>query len=262
MSALPRWGQVRPPVGSRIISGHSLAQDLVGAWLFDRAVYDLTGRNLLFGALTSATYDQRGIYATANGGRGVLRASKLLSGETNLTMMAWAWCTGTPAAGRVAYCERGSGGNDILKIGQRQTNAGAEFTWRNNGGTLKQIFGSRTINDGMVHQITGRQRSTTDMHLFVDGFQEGSAVPGTLSFTDADIETWVAGDKGDSSAIWSASGSVLQIYAWRRALSDEEIRWLSREPYAFIQPPAPYRRLFLAAAAAPPPDTSKFFAVF
>lgn len=266
VAAPSSWGVQKPPVGSQVRTGHPLTQGLAGAWLLDHAAFDVTGRSPGIGSPSNATFVPQGAVATTAAGYLPLRSTKLVGGEVNLTLMSFGVMTGTgPSGGRASYSERGSSGNDILKLGFTSGGGtGCELTYRNDGGTLSQLRGNKAINDGRMHQIVGRKVGTA-LTVWVDGILDNSATFGSASdaFTDATVEARALGDKGDNTVSWNA-GAVSAIYVWRRALTDNEIRWLAQEPYAFITAPAPYRQHFTDAAAAPPPAsrTSDFFAVF
>ncbi len=49
---------------------------------------------------------------------------------------------------------------------------------------------------------------------------------------------------GSNGTTLPLTGNLIMCAVWKRALSVDEIRQLYAEPYAFIQPPQPYRRFF------------------
>lgn len=76
----------------------------------------------------------------------------------------------------------------------------------------------------------------------------GGTLTGSLKVSDG-----ILGVGNVNTVNFRLNARLRWLYFWSRALLPSEIQWLNAEPYAFIQPPAPYRRYiipFVADSAA------------
>lgn len=136
------------------------------------------------------------------------------------------------AGGKAIYSERASTGNDIYKIGVATvTGAGTvEFTYRNDAGTLlQQRIPASTLNDGKVHVAVGRKLGTSHSAWYDGQPSTGTFGSASTAFTNSNISCRIASDAADLTADWN--GEILLVAGWSRALSDEEIKFVSQNPW-------------------------------
>ncbi len=246
-----RQWTIKPHAGVQLDRSHPFAIGLQGAWLFNEGG-GLGAINLVtseVGVLTNGPVWQNGaLHFDGTNDYVQARAAITIGGNANFTVMARIRTTTLNANGQPIYCERGSSGNDILKFEGPASGAHPGFfiTFRNDGGTLKQVFGTTDVHDGAWHTGAVRKVGTTDISVWVDGHLDvASTTAAADTFTNATNETWLGRDKGDSSATFN--GDMDFVYCWNRALSDMEIGALTIQPYQLFALP---RRMWFAPTAA------------
>lgn len=155
-----------------------------------------------------------------------VRDAPVLGAFNNWTVMA---CIQTSAAatanGRPFYCERGSSGNDILKLDSNPTAQAGKLgiTFRDDAGTLFQQWSSLTIvNDGYVKTLTITRNGSTFQGWIENSKTLNQTSATTSNFTNASVASRIGSDKGDASAAAGAA-SVVWVAGWARTLSDAEI---------------------------------------
>ena len=254
---------VRWPHSFRVNWGHPLLaynpSNLLGCWVFSQAIpYDLTGRNGYLSGITAEF--SGGAFGPglrfSGGTEAVLKGSgPIAGGLSNWTIIAGIQTTAaTSPSGRPVYSERAASGFDILNLQTMVDSVGTNqvvLTYRNDAGTLYRLAGSKVLNDGRVHQVIitkgGLEAATSSrgFHNYTDGalddaFESGS-VPTNDNFTDAGVETWVGGDKGDATAQFE--GIINYIFVLGTALPVEPIdaranavvKELAANPFSFLE---------------------------
>lgn len=229
-----------------------LNRELVGWWLVLPKRYggllliDLAGvrHGVLTNMDTSSATSGWGA-TTRQGGYGEVRydgsndyvlvsSAKILSGLTDWSMCVCEKTTSSNVVGgKAMYCERASGGLDILKLDSVDTTSqnSAIITMRDDSATLLQVRGTATINDGAWHQIVGVKAGTA-VTLYVDGKQDASGTwSGTNTFTNAS-DSRIGTDQLSALSAWN--GSIDDVRLYTRALSASEVSGLfqaSRQGY-------------------------------
>ena len=138
--------------------------------------------------------------------------------------------------GNAIYCERGAvDGNDIYKLGASGvTSQNAEFTYRNDAGTLLQSRMYGTLNDGKSHLFGAVKRGTQHIAYLDKSSTSGTFGSGSTAFTNASNQMIIGSDAGDSLASWN--GKIDLVSGWSRALSDAEVKSLSDNPWQIFEP--------------------------
>ncbi len=229
---------------------HPLNSGLVGEWSAlpqphartgygTRFWLDLTGR---YRGSTVSTVAWTGSAANHNPGAINLAAGPyvlvssgaILGGLVNLSVFGWINSVAAGVgSGRPVYCERASSGNDILKLEAFNTSVADHkilVTYRNDGGTLMQVAGATSVDDGRWHLIgMTKERDNPGWNIYLDGLRDGGSTFGSSSdaFTNAGIEARIGADKGDGTALWS--GLLGGVMLWNRLLLPSEVRSLYLE---------------------------------
>lgn len=250
----------KPPFGAQLNTAHRLAFGLVGAWLFNERsgvyVLDATGRQrpgLLTSASRSANRAGVGLnWAKTAGQKAVLRSiGPIIGGRTNWTIIATgSFPSGDSTTnGRAFYSERGSSGNDILKLDSQTSSTGGgncwNLTYRNDGGTLLQMAGTGFAAADGVYRPVAIIKQGTSFKIAVHGLVTDSATFGSSSdaFTDASVECWAAADKGDSGSLFN--GFMGHLFLYDRALPIEQVAQMAAEPYEMFVVPSRTRFFFI-----------------
>jgi hypothetical protein len=255
------WTLAKPPSGVPVQYGHPLAPH--AGWLFAEGAgartAELTGRypptaaNLINGTAWQGGPHGSALFFDGADDYVVARTAPILAGYSDWSIVAWVR-TGAaynPLGGRAIYCERASSGNDILKLDSLDdiSRTQALITYRNDGGNLLQVRGSRTINDNRVHQIAAT-KSDSLMRLWVDGALDATGTwvhNNTLTDT---IHARIGGDPGDALADWSDLISSVLLY--RRDIGAAGVAALYAQPYGFLDRPVWLRAAAAAAGDAVP----------
>ena len=96
----------------------------------------------------------------------------------------------------------------------------------------RRAVSSKRLVAGQWHQVVGVAASATDRRCFVDGGNKGTnsiAVNAPSGLNRISI-----GRAGDFTPGYYFPGKVGCVFVWNRVLSDTEIAWLYREPYAMF----------------------------
>lgn len=156
-------------------------------------------------------------------------------------------------SGYTVFGERGSSGNDILKIVQGESgisNNGISVVIRNAAGTLTRLVSSIVTNDGMPHTVIVVKRAANDWRLYIDGVLAATNttnLPGS-GFT-ALTPLNIANDVQDSKGF---SGVNLAFAMPGYSYSAAEAAALSRNPWQLFE----NRRRTLISVAGSAADTS------
>lgn len=248
---LPHKWRRQPTGPLQVNSGHALARSIAFAYSFSHT-FDAVRREmsaLSSGADPGYTHAGRTVNATGASSARVTAKSTgpILGGNVDLTIAAGIVTRSTaPANGGALYCERGSAGNDILKI----TTAANVFNavYRNDGATLITVSGTGAMNNGAFQHAVIRKIGTA-WTVWRNGVNEASGTFGSGSdaFTDASVESWIGCDKADTTNS-QYNGHILYCYGWKRGLTAAEIAALYDNPWQFSRPIQ--RRIYVNVAAA------------
>jgi len=140
------------------------------------------------------------------------KTAALLATLTNASVEAWFKTTVASGTGTAIYCERAASGNAIWKL--EVTSAGViKFTHRNTANTLDQPTAGTGYNNGAWHHVV-ITKAGTSIKFYVDGVQVGSTatLAGNDTLTDSGMETWIGGDKADSTQAWNGGLDEVAIY--------------------------------------------------
>ena len=217
---MPRTLRTSNPVRQ----GHPLNQGCVAWWLTlphtqgTATWFDLMGTN--HGSLVSMGNANNGWRPThrpggyghvlfdGTAGYALCRSSAILSGKSNWAIAAWVKTT--TSADVAVYCERGTTGNDIVKL-ELHFGGSIFLTYRNDAGNLIQFGGVNKANDGAWHRGIVVFNGTA-FSIFFDGRADGSsswANPNTL--TDA-VQVRIGADAADATA--NFPGSIDGVKLW------------------------------------------------
>ena len=89
-----------------------------------------------------------------------------------------------------------------------------------------------------------------DGRLYVNGVQEAdeSSSTGNLSFVNDSQPVGIGGTYEAGNYYFCLNGRIDYIFVYNRALSDEEVRWLYREPFAMFARPFSPASIHISAA--------------
>ena len=157
--------------------------------------------------------------------------------------------SGAVLGGLAAIGERGSSGNDIIKITfceQTQTDNSSGVVIRNSAGTLNRINGTKVINDGRTHTVVASKFSATLMELWIDGVSQGTltnSYPGS-GFTGS-TPLLIGNDlQGPTNASGISLAFVIPNFAW----SPDVIQKFSDNPWSIFVPIESRQRLVSIAS--------------
>lgn len=243
----------KPPSGSQINWSNPLSDRLEGCWLMNERsgaiVRDHTGKNSGYMSnFSTITWRDTYLNFTENQYGCVIckPSGNILSGKDKFTIMSLARTSAARGSGsgqigtggNSIYCERAASGNDILKqtMIDNSTNTQLEFTFRNDAGTLLQLRSNTAVlNDGKWHQFVCLKNSGVH-YIYIDGkYDNKGNYGGNNTFTNSNV-CRISGDSADSASSWV--GDISYVFLWSRALTSNEIRSLSQNPYQFISRPS------------------------
>lgn len=155
-----------------------------------------------------------------------LKTSKLISDQTNATVVMWIKSNQVPPASNqlpALYCERAGSGNDIWKLEILNTSKALRFTHRDDASTLDQITNTTGINvvDNRWHQVV-LTKSGTAITIYVDTqVDKAGTLTGTDTLTDASQQVQLGEDVRDANSYYN--GLMDEVMIFTRALSAQEI---------------------------------------
>ncbi len=98
--------------------------------------------------------------------------------------------------------------------------------------TTGRAVSSKCISAGQWHQVVCVIAGTTDRRCFVDGGNKGTNSSNVNAPTG--LNRISIGRAGDSTPGYYYPGKIGCVFIWNRVLTDNEIAWLYREPYAMF----------------------------
>lgn len=162
-------------------------------------------------------------YILVNDGPVLIRSAEWL---ISATIKAQPATNGIGSLDRVIYCERGSSGNDILKLELRDSIVPTEgnctrITYRDDAGTLHRHVGDVDVCDGKWHHV-GVFRRGNKTTMFVDGRQRtlSATYSGSDTFTDT-VEARIGSDVADSNAVLLSGDYVAELILLNRGFPSD-----------------------------------------
>lgn len=256
-----RYGVIKPPGIPRIDWTNPITAGLAGVWVLGNGPV----RNLVTGemAVQGGTLTPKpyiaGMESYFQGQDGTasnyytVRNSKIIGGSLSWSVMAGAvitsghTCNGTTNNGYDLYVERGTSGNDIIKLNVCAGGPpylGPGTTYRNDAGTLVQPgYNTVSPNDNGFHIYAATKNGDGGSNNFIP-YQDGAVPTGscqhgcTLSwstndnFTDASVKATIGRDIANTNEGWPDGISF--VYVWKTALTRTQVVSLSANPYQFL----------------------------
>lgn len=206
--------------------------------------------------MKGSEYNSSGV----NAGTGFLIDRSVLQfSPSNISIMALCKVPSgavSSGSGAALYCERQAAGGTIIKLNydSRVSPQGTCFTFtlRNDSANLIDLRGTLSQNDGIWHSWCGIKNGNTGANnvvLYKDGVVNTSGTwnnPDTFNNT---LVTTLGYDNADLSG--NFLGSIACIYAWTRNLSQDEVVYMTRDPFALIRPTTASTLDFFDASIAP-----------
>jgi len=143
-------------------------------------------------------------YVVASSTSGILISRGLATTTWTISAFISTSSGNNATSGKAIYAERANTGNDILKLECGNISNGVNrvgVTIRDDGGTLLQVFPSfskELVNYRWSHVAGSMNNGTVTSYL--DGKYGTGTWTGTSNFTNSNIESWIAADKGDNIA--------------------------------------------------------------
>lgn len=259
-----RYGIFKPYGIPTIDWSNPLTQYLAGIWVLNGSQVTnlVTGEPAIpHGTVSPKPYAQglssyfQGQFnvATANNYY-ITRNARTLGGSASWTVMAATLlasghdCNGSANSnGEDIYNERGTSGNDIIKLQLCAGNTAFEnigITYRNDAGTLIQIGYSPVVAaDNKVHVYAATKNGSGGSgNVLV--YRDAVALTGGCltsctgnwtsndNFTDATVKTYIGTDPTTTAEQYP--DGVLLVLVWKTALSKAAVVSLSQNPYQFL----------------------------
>lgn len=230
---LPQRWQTKPPLGAQINWGHPLSNGLIGAFLFNgggSSILNIAGKDTC--TVNNGTPDHVSRGMLFESGDGCITTFSFPNNTDIYTFCARYSCTSTTPTNSRCLNGDNSGSHNWL-LGPYQA------TYRvYNGSFMDSGIESRLYP--VLHTVASDGASS---YQYVGKLAAGSSVnsnpPGVVGLG-------VSGGYAESLL-----ATMHELYVFSRALSFSEVQCLDAEPYAFIQPPAPYRRFIIPNADVP-----------
>lgn len=230
------WGVLKPPAGTRIDWSHPLARGLVSACVpgnmganLDTASGTLASANVSMPCTTGCWFGGDGTRETP-----VSPRIEAVSGASIPSItVATSARNGDINQQNLLFHGYWAGGDNICmwRLYQAYTVTHPRIDWWNDRTTVNGIDTYGTLSYQKLAFTFDAEAKT--IQLFQGGVATGSA--GTTSLT------WPrTGGKWVRMGAFGGSGYqpvTEHSYTWARALSQQEIAWVSAEPYSMFQPP-------------------------
>lgn len=145
------------------------------------------------------------------------KTNKIIATFTNASISLWfkTRTTGNPSGnGYALYAERAASGNDIWKVdmfGSGGDIGKVGLTHRDDAGTLTQLKSVATYNDTNIHHLV-ITKSGTSIVIYVDKVLASGTLSGNDTLTNAGLEAWSGGDKGDNLANFDGTIDDIRLY--------------------------------------------------
>lgn len=231
---------------TEINSDSPQAHGLVGCWPAYSALgggsrlYDLSGR-ARHGVITGAAWKSVGRYGRsvnfAEGNYIRIQSSgvPILAGRADATVIGVIRTTaGSITKGRPIYAERPSS-TPIFKLDSLASNNAAGLTLRDADGTLKQLWCTTPINDGVTHVVAGRVRGTY-VDVWTDGRLENSSTVTGLDMLNFPASTPVEIGRDPSDTFSMYSGDIMEVRVYDRFVHDAVMEEIAHNPFDLYRP--------------------------
>lgn len=249
----------KPPTGVFVDRAHPMAQEMIGAWLFNEGAGTTAHDSSQYGnhgAATGVTWgrDNSGNAGLSFGGSAYI----IIPNMVGITLGGRAACSG------FAYVRRAATGTAHQLFATSITGTSAKVSSSVNASNVVAAGGRADTTDVFQQEVgTVAITSTTrwwtfgwtvnvgedNVRMYVDGREEATA--GTAAWTRT---TWLA-NVGTRATIGAApalssgwNGDISFLYHWNRLLGPEEMLALHRDPFCMYRQPL-RRRTFLLIEA-------------
>jgi len=251
----------KPPIGSKINFGHSLARGLIGCWLFNEGsgdkVFDYSGQSN-HGTITNVAAQSAtsGWNAAPRGGTHIFDGSNdyitipsLISVPGDFSVLFWMMNNNTTSFDDIFYFS-----DNVSKLCEGVIYGSATpkyFYVRDASNNLAQAPTNISVRDGLYHFcVYTFIRSTTIGQSYTDSI---AGVPFTghlMPLTFAAATNFIAKQVNGAQF----KGGISSLFIFNRALSTSEIAYLYAFPYCMFD----YQYPIYWGIGAPPPPPSGF----
>lgn len=230
--------RIKPPPGSTVDLGHSLAQGLRGLWLLERprAFRDLVGSNdLALDASAStvippfggeASYRAGGIHAAGSSGPDV---------STNAVTVACWVRPDTLARGDLLTAWQQGAAFSRWNLLYGVTSGKPQFFVTAGISAVGSGVGSGVMSVGRWHHVAGTFNGTR-IRVYLDGVLQDETAQ-TLTLNSTAVGPVRIGDNGFGDG--PTTGAVDVPCYWSGELQPGEIAWLAAEPFVLLAPARP-----------------------
>jgi len=243
----------KPPLGAGIDWDHPLSAGLVRCWVLNEGAgmltRDLAGgsgnRLTVFTAAASGWKPRTAGTALAfDGANDYVDCGSSMPSLQDSTVFAQIQTT-TIAATAVVIGRGLTSGDHTHAL----VISSGKATYQSASGIMFQpadgVTGIISVNDGKVHTIAGTFDGTL-LAVHVDGYLDASK--NKTTYPTKNITNTVLGNLIGYSVYFS--GFISAVYAYDRALPQDQLRWLHAEPYAMIRPAELPSKLFTMSSLA------------
>jgi hypothetical protein len=250
----------KPPLGSKLIADHPLAQGMVAGYLFNEGggntLYPVAGGPMQIDSPTAwqNTLNAPSLYFNSSSG-GVDTPGINISYLQNLPavsihMIVIAYGQGQNGEGFLCAKFHGSlpywydgwcffnNGNSSLSFGATFSSQQVQRITNMNVWSLNTWYSFSSTWDGSTNG--------SNIHLYINGTEQSYATTqnGIGSYS-AEAQRFAIGWSPAYSAGWW-NGNIALCYVWNRVLSPAEIAWINADPYAMFDPPMPVRTFYVS----------------
>ena len=244
----PKHWNFKLSTGVEVDWGHPLARSLTAAFLFNEGggvnVVNAahTSENLKPGTAPPWVVARDGValdFAQASSHYLTTPSKTALQLDAPLTVMAFVRPDSVTTFQWIV--DKGTGNSNQEYLLGTDTGSKARYISRN---AANLVVGGTVLVAGNYYQITATE-SLSAVRLYLDGiFESSDALFGSPSPNSTALNI---GARDSGGITEHFDGVISEVYLWKRALSQPEIRWLKAERYAmFVNP----QRFWVSAAAA------------
>lgn len=248
-----RWGKQKPPLGAQINWGHPLARDIKLVYFLPSPHNIVTAKPGTISGIPGS--DMRGWILD---GTQYLQAAETVavSPTKSLTVIAMGSTITLPGANTRDWAiAKGAASNyefELCFVSNLLVSNKAQFSLLQPSGVgfYRTVGGVTTIEVGRIYMVGGTWNiNGTEASIFLDGKKEGSITTGAGTLAEGTAPVQIA-SRADATS-QKHRGLLQYAAAWQRCLTVAEMEWLNAEPYAFMQPPQPWRKYFVPETVAP-----------
>ena len=230
----------KPLLGQQINWAHPLAKGLVACWVFNEGsgnrVYDIASHKYDLDFVNGPVWSNGKDGATIlfdSGSSQYLINNNLPVADEPLTMSCWFNVPNvTTNYGLIWIGDTGSGNNDHSLIAEGARAGDPVSTYSRATATNFANTTSGYTANTWHHALGVIDTDGSNRFAFLDGGSKGT---NTSDRNPTGMDSVAIGAWRDSSPGLYADGKIDIPMIWNRALSDDEVEWLYREPYAMFQ---------------------------